>query len=148
MFSSLRPLLALAALALASPVIAQPAKIDARTAIYELRIYYPAPGKLDALNARFREHTLKIFEKHGMTNVAYWNELPTAEAPDGRVVYILAYPSRTARDADWQAFGNDPEWKAVTAKQEMCARAGLFLISLTRPQPSSLGSARSTIAAV
>lgn len=118
MISALRPLLALAVLALVSPAIAQPPKLDPRTAIYELRIYYPAPGKLDALNARFREHTLNIFAKHGMTNIAYWNELPTPDAPEGRVVYILAYPSRSARDADWQAFSHDPEWQAVAAASE------------------------------
>jgi hypothetical protein len=114
-------LLLLAAIAIgpmALPAASQPPKLDPRTAIYELRIYYPAPGKLDALNARFREHTLKIFEKHGMTNVAYWNEPISAEVPNGRVVYVLAYPSRAARDADWQAFRDDPEWKAVAAASE------------------------------
>ena len=111
----------LACLALAStaaPALAQRAAIDPKTAVYELRIYYPAPGKLAALNARFREHTLALFEKHGMRNVAYWNEQPSQQAPEGRVVYILAYPSRAARDADWQAFGADSEWRAVVARTE------------------------------
>ncbi|MDT8759156.1 NIPSNAP family protein [Sphingomonas psychrotolerans] len=111
----------LACLALASttaPAFAQRTAIDPKTAVYELRIYYPAPGKLAALNARFREHTLALFEKHGMRNVAYWNEQPSEQAPEGRVVYILAYPSRAARDADWQAFGADPEWRAVVARTE------------------------------
>jgi len=116
-----------AAVLLAAAAFAQPAAVsaqtpapalDPRSAIYELRIYYPAAGKLDALNARFREHTLKIFAKHGMTSVAYWNEAATAASPNGRVVYVLAYPSRAARDADWQAFGADPEWKAVSAASE------------------------------
>lgn len=53
-----------------------------------------------------------------MTNVAYWNEQATAEAPQGRVVYVLAYPSRAARDQDWKAFGADPEWQAVVAASE------------------------------
>jgi hypothetical protein len=112
---------ALACLALAlapMPAAAQHAPLDPQTAIYELRIYYPAPGKLPALNARFREHTLKLFEKHGMRNVAYWNEQPTPDAPEGRVIYVLAYPSREARDADWKAFGADPEWRAVVASSE------------------------------
>lgn len=113
----MRPLV-LALLALASPVAAAQPKLDPRTAVYELRIYYPAPGKLEALNARFRQHTLKLFERHGMTNVAYWNEQATAEAPQGRVVYVLAYPSRAARDQDWKAFGADPEWQAVVAASE------------------------------
>jgi hypothetical protein len=113
--------LALACLALAvtaAPAAAQQAPLDPQTAIYELRIYYPAPGKLAALNARFREHTLKLFEKHGMRNVAYWNEQPTPDAPEGRVIYVLAYPSREARDADWKAFGTDPAWRAVVASSE------------------------------
>lgn len=96
----------------------QPAALDPRTAIYELRIYHPAPGKLATLNARFREHTLKLFAKHGMRNVAYWNEQPTDAEPEGRIVYVLAYPSRPARDAAWKAFGEDPEWRAVVAKTE------------------------------
>jgi hypothetical protein len=100
-----------------TPALAQRA-VDPQTAIYELRIYYPAPGKLAALNARFREHTLALFEKHGMRNVAYWNEQPSGAAPEGRVIYVLAYPSRAARDADWKAFGADPAWRAVVARSE------------------------------
>jgi len=107
-----------ALVATAAPAFAQSAPLDPQKAIYELRIYYPAPGKLAALNARFREHTLKLFEKHGMHNVAYWNEQPTEAAPEGRVVYVLAYPSRAARDADWQAFGADPAWRKVVAESE------------------------------
>lgn len=105
------------ALALATrPAWAQvPAKLDPRTAVYELRTYYVAPGKLEALNSRFRQHTLKLFERHGMTNVAYWNDM---DAPNGRVIYILAYPSREAREADWKAFSEDPEWREVAAASE------------------------------
>ena len=102
----------------ATPTLGQRATIDSQKAVYELRIYYPAPGKLAALNARFRNHTLKLFEKHGMRNVAYWNEQPTSAAPEGRLIYVLAYPSREARDADWKAFGADPEWRAVVASSE------------------------------
>lgn len=98
--------------------LAQQAALDPHDALYELRVYYPAPGKLAALNARFRDHTLKLFEKHGMRNVVYWNEQPTKDSPEGRVVYVLAYPSRQARDEDWKAFGEDPEWRAVVAKSE------------------------------
>jgi len=86
--------------------------------VYELRTYYPAPGKSAALNARFRAHTLALFAKHGMRNVAYWNEMPTEAAPEGRLIYILSYPSRAAREADWKAFGADPAWRAVVAASE------------------------------
>jgi hypothetical protein len=117
-------------LATGGPAVAQSQAPDpapsaapaAQSPIYELRIYYPASGKASALNARFRNHTLSLFEKHGMRNIAYWNEVPTAEAPDGRVVYVLAYPDRAARDRSWRAFGEDPEWRAVVAESEAGGR--------------------------
>lgn len=108
----------LALAAIAAPAGAQDAALDPRAALYELRVYHPHPGKLDALNARFREHTLKLFEKHCMRNVAYWIEQPSAESPDGKVIYVLAFPSREARDASWAAFVADPEWQAVAAASE------------------------------
>ncbi len=101
---------------------AEQAKLDPKTAVYELRTYYPAPGKAAALNARFREHTMVLFAKHGMTNVAYWNEIATATAPEGRLIYVLAYPSREARDADWAAFGKDPAWQKVVAESEAAGK--------------------------
>jgi hypothetical protein len=118
---------ALACLALcvsAAPVSAQvtaanAAAADSKALIYELRTYYPAPGKLAALNARFREHTLGLFKKHGMRNVAYWNEMSAEASPEGRVIYVLAYPSRAARDASWKAFTEDPEWRTVAAASEV-----------------------------
>ena len=85
------------------------------TPFYEMRIYYAAPGKLNDLNARFRNNTTRIFSKHGMTNVGYW--VPT-ENPDNKLIYVLSYPSREARDASWKAFGSDPEWQAVAKASE------------------------------
>ena len=102
----------------AIPVSAQDQAPDPQALVYELRIYHPAPGKLAALNARFRDHTLGLFARHGMRNIAYWNEQPTEATPEGRVVYVLAYPSRAAREASWKAFGADPEWRAVVAQSE------------------------------
>lgn len=81
--------------------------------IFELRTYYAHPGKLDALHARFRDHTVGLFEKHGMTNVGYW--VPTAN-DEQILVYLLAYPNREAREASWKGFLADPEWKAAYAK--------------------------------
>src|SRR5437867_2000713 len=78
--------------------------------IYEMRVYYAAPGKLDALNTRFREHTCKLFEKHGITNVVY---LTPIENPDQKLIYFLSYPSREARAASWKAFMADPEWQSA-----------------------------------
>jgi hypothetical protein len=82
---------------------------------YELRVYTANEGKLDALNARFRDHTCKLFEQHGMTNVGYWMPL---ENPDRKLYYILSYPSREARAKSWKAFLADPNWKQAAAESE------------------------------
>ncbi len=82
---------------------------------YELRVYTAADGKLDALHARFRDHTCKLFEKHGMTNIGYWVPLENAEH---KLYYILAYPSRDAREKSWREFMADPDWKAAFAASE------------------------------
>ncbi len=83
--------------------------------IYELRVYHPSEGKLPELLARFRDHTTKIFEKHGMKNVAYWT---ATDAPQkgNLLVYMLAHPSREAADGNWKAFREDAEWIAVKEK--------------------------------
>jgi hypothetical protein len=85
------------------------------TRYFEMRIYYCHPGRLDALIQRFTNHTTKIFEKHGMTNVGYW--IPNNNA-ENALYYILAYPSQAARDSSWKHFGNDPAWKEVARKSE------------------------------
>ena len=77
--------------------------------VYELRTYTTHDGKLPALHKRFRDHTMKIFEKHGMKNVAYW--LPTDKKDT--LIYVIAHKSLKAADASWDAFRNDPEWKAA-----------------------------------
>jgi NIPSNAP protein len=85
--------------------------------VYELRVYHTYDGKLDDLLRRFREHTTRLFEKHGIRNVAYWT--PTDEPLKGKtLVYILAHPSRDAATANWQAFRDDPEWQSVRDKSE------------------------------
>ena len=68
------------------------------TRVFEMRTYYANPGKLTDLHARFRDHTCKLFEKHGMENIGYWVPLTNVEE---KLVYVLAYPSRSARDASW-----------------------------------------------
>jgi hypothetical protein len=85
--------------------------------VYELRIYHAAPGKLDELVARFREHTDKLFAKHGMKSVAYWTALDEP-VKSSTFFYILEHPSREAAVANWKAFQNDPEWQSVKAKSE------------------------------
>ena len=87
------------------------------TTVYELRIYHVYEGKLDDLLRRFRDHTTKLFEKHGIRNVAYWT--PTDEPLKGKtLVYMLAHPSREAATANWQSFRDDPEWQSVRDKSE------------------------------
>ncbi len=82
------------------------------TRLFEIRTYYANPGKLDALHSRFRDHTLALFEKHGMTNIGYW--VP-ARNDDSRLIYVLAFPDADARDKAWQDFLNDEDWKAAYA---------------------------------
>ena len=99
--------------------LAQTAAADApqSTSVYELRVYHTYDGKLDDLLTRFREHTLRLFEKHGIKNVAYWT--PTDDPLKGKtLVYIIAHPSRDAATANWKAFGDDPEWQSVRDKSE------------------------------
>jgi hypothetical protein len=114
---------------------------DADVKVYELRMYTPAPGKLDAVNARFRDHTCKLFEKHGMNNVGYWTPV---DAKDARLVYMLAHASRQAADASWKAFGADPEWKKVVAETEsngkIVAKVDRLYLSPTDYFPAIKGS--------
>ncbi len=97
----------------------------AASQVYELRVYTTLPGKRPALADRFRDHTSKMFERAGMTNVGYWNAT-TGDNAEETFVYLLAYPSRAARDEMWQELGTyedfqeiiiaverDDEWKLI-----------------------------------
>ena len=83
--------------------------------VYELRIYHAVPGKLDDLNKRFREHTVKLFEKHGMENIGYW--VPT-DNTNNVLIYVIAFPSREARNKAFRDFGSDPAWQAAAKASE------------------------------
>jgi hypothetical protein len=98
---------------------AEPAKGEKKveTRFFEMRTYYAAPGKMEALHARFRDHTCKLFEKNGITIIGFWSPADAAEA-DKSMVYILAYPSKEAREKSWKAFQEDPEWKAAKEASE------------------------------
>ena len=85
--------------------------------VFELRVYHAAPGKLADLEARFRDHTIKLFDRHGMKSVAYWTPLDEPEKSN-TLIYILQHPSREAAAANWKAFQDDPEWKSVKEKSE------------------------------
>ena len=100
-----------------SPAATTPPAATSGGRVFEMRKYYALPGRLEALNARFRNHTTKLFEKHGMENIGYW--VPTDGPEAGRVlVYLLAYPSLEAKDAAWKGFRDDPEWKTVREASE------------------------------
>src|SRR3981189_1001805 len=88
------------------------------TAVYELRVYHTYEGKLDDLLKRFREHTMGLFEKHGMKNVAYW--IPLDDPLKGKtLIYILVHPSREAAASNWKAFVDDPEWQKARHASEV-----------------------------
>ena len=90
---------------------------DAKGSYFEMRIYTAAPGKMDALQKRFREHTLKLFEKHGIRNVGYWTAVD--DKHQGKFYFIIGYPDKASRDKMWNAFANDPEWlKAKEASEK------------------------------
>ena len=84
---------------------------------FEMRTYTAAPGKLDALHARFRDHTNKLFQKHGMTLIGYWTPAE-GETSKNTLVYILAYPDKEAREKAWKAFQDDSDWKKAKAESE------------------------------
>lgn len=123
-----------------SPAI-KPATVGDR--VFELRTYVATPHNLDNLNARFRDHTLKLFEKHGMTNVAYFNLLegekttcgdllkgcaakgndkcdvkPDTEVKPLALVYMISHKSQEAAKASFVKFGQDPAWKAAYSESE------------------------------
>lgn len=117
----LQSLPAMALLPAAVWAAAQPemaAAAGSASTVYELRVYHASEGKLDELLKRFREHTTKLFEKHGMRNVAYWTPLDDPQKTY-TLIYILAHPSREAASANWKAFQDDPEWQKVRDASEV-----------------------------
>jgi hypothetical protein len=107
--------LLLAGILAATPTLRTKAA-DPDKRVYEMRVYYAAEGKLDALNARFRNHTLSLFKKHGIENVGYW--MPVKN-PDRKLIYFLAYPDQEARDKSWKAFMADPDWQSARKASEV-----------------------------
>ena len=85
--------------------------------VFELRVYHTFPGRLPALQSRFRDHTLDIFKKHGMTSVGYWTP-QDSPASENTLIYILAHDSRDAAKKHWADFAQDPEWKEVSKASE------------------------------
>ncbi|MGA7418448.1 MAG: NIPSNAP family protein [Acidimicrobiales bacterium] len=86
--------------------------------VFELRTYHAAPGKFDALQARFRDHTCALFDKHGLTVVGFWTPQDGQGLPAETLVYLLAFRDRNAADEAWSAFRADPEWIRAKAESE------------------------------
>ena len=111
----------LAILGLANHAVSGGKKVDNR--VFEMRTYYANPGKMKALEDRFRNHTNKLFEKHGMTIIGFWTPIqakPTDKKPDDhKLVYILAYPSLEAAHKSWDGFRKDPDWIAAKNASEV-----------------------------
>ena len=83
---------------------------------HELRIYEAAPGKLAALNARFRDHTLRIFERHGLGVVGFWTYAHGGWSD--QLVYLMKFDDMADRNAKWAAFGADEEWRRVREESQ------------------------------
>jgi hypothetical protein len=110
--------LAMIGLGAGSQASSASAEDEETTRVFELRTYTAAPGKLEALLARFRDHTLALFEKHGMTNVGYWVPADTPGS-ENTLVYLLAHESHDAAKQSWEEFMKDPDWKAVWAASKV-----------------------------
>ena len=91
-------------------------KVDTR--VFELRTYYVFQGKMKAMNDRFRNHTCKLLEKHGMTLLGFWSPTDAKDA-ERLLIYLVAHPSQEAALKNWKTFGEDPDWiKAKTASEK------------------------------
>src|ERR1019366_2914780 len=105
------------AAAMAASISIPPAGAQDHGRVFELRPYTCNEGKLPDLLARFRNHTTRIFEKHGMTNIAYW--VPQdSPASQNTLIYVIAHASREAAKRNWDEFRQDPEWQKVQKDSE------------------------------
>jgi NIPSNAP len=87
------------------------------TRVFEIRTYTTPEGKLEALESRFRDNTIRIFNRHNMTSIGYWTP-QDAPLSQNTLIYILAHPSREEAKKNWDAFRSDPEWVKVKAASE------------------------------
>jgi hypothetical protein len=105
--------------------------ISSDSRCFELRTYTvraEGPGSIDLLHDRFRQHTNRLFRKHGMTIVGFWQ--PLNSGMERTLIYLLAYKDAAARDASWNAFRNDPDWKDVTSKMQVGTQVeSVFMVS-------------------
>lgn len=118
----------LAALIVATAVLTCPAADSEATPVspsvakdsrcFEMRTYHTMPGKLEDLNKRFRDHTCRLFQKHGIELVGFWIPQDKDKGADNTLIYILAHKSREAAKQSYAAFGSDPEWRNVVSESE------------------------------
>jgi hypothetical protein len=118
------------------------AQSDANNRLYELRTYYASEGKMQDLMNRFQNHTLKLFYKHNMRLEGFW--LPLGENKDNKLVYLLSYPSREAREKSWKEFMSDKDWiaamKSSTANGEIVAKVENLYLKTTDFSPNDMKS--------
>ena len=109
---------------LGNVVRAQPEK-----KVFELRTYTAPEGKLGELDKRFRDHTMRIFKKHGMESVAYWHP---QDAPDSQntLIYVISHASREQAKKNWAEFGADPEWQKVSTESQVNGRIVSKVVSV------------------
>ena len=91
--------------------------IDQKGGVFELRTYVTHPGKLDALNERFKNHTARLFAKHGMKNFGYWTPFDTPDSAN-TLIYLIHHADRKQADANWKAFASDPAWQKARKESE------------------------------
>ena len=99
----------------------QDAQAQSAARVFELRTYTTPEGKLPNLQARFRDHTMRLFEQHGMTNIGYWTPQDEPNSLN-TLVYIISHDSREAAAASWDAFRSDPEWREVSRASQVDGR--------------------------
>lgn len=97
-------------------VAAEKGDAKVNTRVFELRTYHVVPGRMPAMHARFRDHTNKLLEKHGMKLLGFWQ--PEGKDAETTLIYLVAHPSREAADKSWKEFGADPDWKKVKDDSE------------------------------
>lgn len=115
---TLTTVIALAQTPPAQPTIAPSPSLVKDGKCYEIRTYYAAPGKLEELHKRFRDHTMKLFKKHNMGVVGFWGPTDKEKGSENTLVYVMVFPSREARDKAWKDFAADPDWQKARAESE------------------------------
>jgi hypothetical protein len=112
------------------------AHAQAPARVFEMRTYVVPEASLAALNSRFRDHTMRLFQKHGIANVAYFTPMDEAKSKT-TLVYLIAHPSQEKAKENWAAFGKDPEWQAA-AKASGVPRPQIESVFLTATDYSPL----------